>query len=181
MTSATRDFDWDAARRRLQQPRTAPASDDAQTRKILDERARRLAAPIVAPTPGDALEVLTFVLSSGRYAIEHACIHEVVRLHSMTPVPGAPPCVAGVTNYHGNVLLLIDLRDVLGKRSTPLNDLSRIIVLGERTPEFGLLAERTDETRTIPQAALQPMPICSTGRLPRRWSNRRRPCRAATG
>jgi purine-binding chemotaxis protein CheW len=159
MTSATRDFDWDAARRRLQQPRTAPASDDAQTRKILDERARRLAAPIVAPTPGDALEVLTFVLSSGRYAIEHACIHEVVRLHSMTPVPGAPPCVAGVTNYHGNVLLLIDLRDVLGKRSTPLNDLSRIIVLGERTPEFGLLAERTDETRTIPQAALQPMPI----------------------
>lgn len=159
--SARRDFDWNSARRRLQQ-QLAPAPDDEQARRILDERARRLATPLPAPGPGGALEVLTFVLSSGRYAIEHAFVLEAVRLQSMTLVPGAPPCIAGVTNYHGNVLLLVDLRGVLGRPSTPLNELSRIIVVGRRTAEFGLLAESTDDTRTIPQAALQPLPTGSS-------------------
>lgn len=160
--SSSREFDWDAARRRLQQQLATPVRDDADARRILDERARRLAIPVPSPSHGDSLDVLTFALSSGQYAIEHAFILEVVRLHSMTPVPGAPPCVAGVTNYHGNVLLLIDPRDALGMPSTALNELSRIIVVGERSAEFGLLAERTDDTRAIPQAALKPLPLGSS-------------------
>ena len=159
--SSDREFDWDAARRRLQQQIAAPTVED--TRRILDERARRLATPVPAGDRGDSLDVLTFSLSSGRYAIAHTFVLEVLRLQSMTAVPGAPPCVAGVTNRHGNVLLLIDLRQVLGTPSATLNELSRIIVIGERSAEFGLLAERTDDTRAILRTALRPLPIGSSG------------------
>jgi purine-binding chemotaxis protein CheW len=156
--SSSRDFDWEAARRRLQQRLPAEELDDTRVRRVLDERARRLATPPADAAPVDSLEVLTFTLSSSRYAIAHAFIHEVVRLQSMTPVPDAPTCVAGVTNHHGNVLPLIDLRSTLGLPSTRLNDLSRIIVLGERSVEFGLLAERTEDTRAIAHTALQRLP-----------------------
>jgi purine-binding chemotaxis protein CheW len=158
-----RTFDWDAARRRLQQGPGASEPDDGQVRQILEERARLLATAPPAARPGDVLDVLIFSLASSQYAIEHAFILEVVRLQSMTPVPGAPPCVAGITNHHGHVLLLVDVRGILGVPSTPLNDLSRIIVLGEKSPEFGLLAERTSDTRGITQAALQPLPAGSIG------------------
>ena len=89
-------------------------------RAILDERARRLAAPISDATIAtEVLEVATFTLSGERYAIETRYVREIVALADFTPVPGGPSVLFGVVNLRGDVLAVFDLRSLLGLARGP--------------------------------------------------------------
>ena len=135
-------------RRRIEaSPIGAGAPEGRQA--VLDERARRLALPVAAADAREFIEVLTFTVGQTRYAIEYGWVQEVVRFASVTPVPGTPAFVVGVTNYRGHILCLFDLRGLLRLPTAPLNDLARIIVMGSGAPEFGLLADRTEDTRRL--------------------------------
>jgi purine-binding chemotaxis protein CheW len=159
-----RQFDWAGARRRLEASAEVDIhADISRAREILDERARRLS---VAPSPvvtGDWLALLTFELASTHFAIEQRFVHEVVRLNDLTPVPGTPASVAGVTNHRGRILCLFDLRNILGLPTGPTDDLARIVVLGEQTVEYGVLVERTNDTASISVAALHTLPDAMVG------------------
>jgi purine-binding chemotaxis protein CheW len=111
----------------------------------MDERARMLARKPAVEPAGDLLEVLTFRLGRESYGIETKYTREVVRLADLTPIPGAPAFVAGLTNYRGQVLCVVDLRILLAARVGSLSDLSRLIVLGIDTIEFGVLADQVDD------------------------------------
>ena len=86
----------------------------AAAQAILDERARRLAQRTPPQADAPAIDLLTFTLGPIRYGIEHRFVREVARLISVTPVPGAPDFLLGVTNYRGQVLGLFDLRGLFG-------------------------------------------------------------------
>lgn len=153
-------IDWAAARRkleRLQRNARSTGLSPERVRAILDERARTLSQrPAREPSPEDSsLEVVTFALASERYAIETRYVREVVRLVDFTPVPGAPEFVVGVTNHRGQILCIVDLRSFLGVPSIGLTDLSRVIVVGGDTAEFGVLADRTDAIDSLLRSDLQ--------------------------
>ncbi|OGH56655.1 MAG: hypothetical protein A3G34_05050 [Candidatus Lindowbacteria bacterium RIFCSPLOWO2_12_FULL_62_27] len=78
-------------------------------------RARRLAArrPVGAGDAGSSL-VLVFDLAGERHGVNLADLTEVALLADVTPVPLAPPEVAGVGNWHGELRLIVNLRSVLG-------------------------------------------------------------------
>jgi purine-binding chemotaxis protein CheW len=146
---AARAIDWTQVRDRLARARTAaePAvRTPARTQAILAERARLLARrPSDTRMPDGTIDALTFALGPARYAIDTRDVREVTRLLDVTPVPGTPDFVAGVTSHRGQMLCLIELRSLLRSPVTPLADLSRMIVLGESAPEFAVLAEHADE------------------------------------
>jgi purine-binding chemotaxis protein CheW len=48
------------------------------------------------------------------YAIELVRVREVVPAPALTPLPGAPPALAGVFNLRGDVVPLFDLATLLG-------------------------------------------------------------------
>jgi purine-binding chemotaxis protein CheW len=48
--------------------------------------------------------VLIFVLGAGRYAVELRWVREIFTLGQLTPVPGAPPLVAGVVSFRGTIV-----------------------------------------------------------------------------
>ena len=61
--------------------------------------------------------VIVFALGRARYAVELRWVREVFTVGHVTPVPHAPVAVAGVVNFRGAVMPLIDLDALLGRRS----------------------------------------------------------------
>jgi purine-binding chemotaxis protein CheW len=133
-----------------------PPEDRA--RRILEERARALARPESPPAWGASIKVITFALGRERYALEMRFVHSVARLQSLSPIPGAIPPIFGVTSWRGELLTIMDLRQLLGLPAGGLSDQSRVLVLGEGRAAFGVLADAVHEFLTLPLPAVRPPP-----------------------
>mgnify|MGYP001552927914 CR=1 FL=1 len=51
--------------------------------------------------------VVVFTWAGRRRAIELRWVREIITLGPIAAAPGAPPCIAGATNYHGSVLPIL--------------------------------------------------------------------------
>jgi purine-binding chemotaxis protein CheW len=151
--------DWPSVRDALQRLHDADvaALSAEQTRAILEERARILSRPHTDSPVCDSLDVLTFAAGVERYAIATKYVREVMKLVHLTPVPGAPDFVVGVTNYRGQILSVLTPAIILGTRRSAITDLGRLIVLGDETPVFGVLADRTDAIASLHASEILPL------------------------
>ena len=59
--------------------------------------------------------VIVFALGQARYAVELRWVREVFTLGPVTPVARAPEAVAGVVNYRGAIMPILDLAVLLGQ------------------------------------------------------------------
>ena len=122
---------------------------------ILAERARLLARPLVPPRAAEAvIEVIGFRLAGEHYALDADVVREVLPFTDFTPVPGVPAHVIGVTNLRGEILVVFDLRILFGLPGRGLTDRTRLIVCGAAAPEFGIVADATQEVSALPLSSL---------------------------
>jgi len=94
--------------------------------------------------------LLVFQLAAHRFALDTQKVVEVLPRVQVRPLPQAPTGVAGVFNYHGAPVPLIDLAALaLGQSSRPRMS-TRIILVnyedGADAHLLGLLAEKTTDT-----------------------------------
>lgn len=136
----------------------SPPTDEESAHRILEERARALARSETPPAWGATIEVVTFALDRERYALEMRYLQAVARLQALSPIPGAAEPIFGVSSWRGELLTIMDLRQLLGVPGAGLNDMSRVLVLGEGRAAFGLLADAVDELRTLPLSAIRHPP-----------------------
>jgi purine-binding chemotaxis protein CheW len=143
---------------------TQPSEPDPEaTRAVLEARAAQLAArPDPGPT-GPCLECLEFQLSGERYALELSYISQTLPLGEFTPLFCTPPFVLGITNLRGRILSIVDLRRFFELPEVGLSDLNRVLVVGDGTVEFGLLADAITGVISLPAAELKPPPAALTG------------------
>ena len=80
-------------------------------------------------------------LGGARYAVGMSTVAEVGRLPRLTRVPGTPVWLAGVANWRGRILAVLDVRPLLDAAITPTGSLGRLVVLTENTVTVGLLTE----------------------------------------
>jgi purine-binding chemotaxis protein CheW len=123
-------------------------------RAILEERAAALARPITPPSR-DTVELLTFRLAQEVYGVESRHVGEVFALTQIARVPGAQPPMYGLTAWRGEILSVFDIRPVLGVATNALNDLGRVIVLGEGGAAFGVLVDGVREVMTVPVSEIR--------------------------
>lgn len=151
---------WADLERRLAASRESLAprweDDPARARRILEERARTLAQPPSPPAWGNSIEALTFALGNETYALEARYLQAIFRLRQLSPIPGGTPPIFGVTAWRGDLLTILDLRQVLGVSARGLNDLSHVLVLGEAQGVFGVLADSVAELVTLPVSTIRP-------------------------
>jgi len=146
-------FDWSLARSRVQTLSDSLEHGAAVSAKasqvILEERARRYAvAPERSLLASEQIELLTFRLADEHYAIESRFVREVLRSPELTPLPGAPPFVSGVTNLRGEILAVIDLGQPLGCPSIPATP-AWVIVLGLKSVEMGIVSDAVVEVTAV--------------------------------
>ncbi|MEH6413495.1 chemotaxis protein CheW [Pseudomonas sp. CGJS7] len=108
----------------------------------------------------DAVLFLVFHLDRDRYAIEAARVISVLPLVETKAIPRAPEAVAGLFDYRGELLPLIDLcRIALGRAARPV--LSTRIIVAEyrdsagRPRKLGLIGEQVLQTVRLAEADFQ--------------------------
>jgi purine-binding chemotaxis protein CheW len=91
-------------------------NENQDVERILRERARDLAhGQIAVEDATQRNEALVVRVGQARYAVPLVGLAGVVSLDAVTPLPGAPPFVAGLAHLHGQVLTIVDLGVVLGE------------------------------------------------------------------
>lgn len=95
-------------------------------------------------------------LGGCRYAVPMPAVAEVGRPPALTRVPGLPPWVAGVANWRGRVLAVLDIRPLLAADPAPLDRRSRLVVLTRDGVTVGLLTEGVEGTTDLDPERLEP-------------------------
>ena len=88
-------------------------------------------------------ELVLVRLGGCRYGLPMGSVAEVGRPPGLTRVPGLPAWVAGVANWRGRVLAVLDLRSLLGGAggADGLGRRARLVVLSHGGVRVGLLVE----------------------------------------
>ncbi len=131
---------------------------------ILANRGRR--APRVAPcadTPGGRWSVMAYqvlpeqpvqcvIFAAGgcRHALPIDAVREILVPGPLTPAPGAPPGVLGLTQVRGHALPVVDLAARLGFGATALTPDRRLVVVSAGNETAALLVDSVDEVAIIP-------------------------------
>lgn len=154
----------------MNDPRVAgPARERApreEHRALLRQRAAALARVPRDEQPRDTFPAIVFSLGGEQWAVAAASVLQVFVLRELTPLPGASAPLFGVTQWRGDVLVLLDLREELGIRAPGLTDLGRVIVVEGRDHPFGIIADATSDMIEIDTAGIRPV-SGSTRRLVR--------------
>lgn len=108
--------------------------------------------------------MLTVLCSLGkdRYTVDAAEVLAIVPMVPLRAIPHAPPCVAGMFDYRGTVVPVIDLCQLTQQRPCQARLSSRILLLhyggsGGSKHILGALAEGVSEIRSESQAGIAPV------------------------
>lgn len=88
-------------------------------------------------------------IAAGRYAFAASAVGEVAGMLPMTRMPDTPTWVAGVANWRGRVLPVLDLRPLLGIEVTALGSSARVIVLVRGPLRAGVLTDAVTEVSDL--------------------------------
>lgn len=134
----------------MSQPRLVAGASGAPDSSAVDD----VAGETATATADDAIVVW---LGSGRFAVDLASVAEVGRVPAVTRVPGLPAWLAGVANWRGRILPVLDLRSLLGAEPADLDNRARLLVLAEDPVAVGLLVEAVEGTTDLPDVAAFPV------------------------
>ncbi len=115
---------------------------DRETKAILERRARLIALPDDSDEKITYPEILRFSLGYVEYAVEMQYVREVILTGEITPVPGIPSFITGISVVRGRIISLVDLRKFFGIPEMGLTDFNRVIILSDSRMTFGLLVDR---------------------------------------
>src|SRR5215831_18307020 len=98
---------------------------------------------LVQTPPNKSLRVCLVTLGRKTFAIDLRQVIEVFETESVTPVPGMPASLVGVTNLRGTIIPLADVRAALGVSVSVLPKYA--VVVRHGTQQVGILVEDVPE------------------------------------
>jgi purine-binding chemotaxis protein CheW len=104
----------------------------------------------------DPFEVVVVRLGGSRYALPMGAVAEVGRPPGLTRVPGVPAWLAGVANWRGRVLAVLDLRPLLAAPAAAFDRRARLVVLHRSGVAVGVLTEGVEGTHWLEPEQLEP-------------------------
>jgi purine-binding chemotaxis protein CheW len=116
-----------------------------------------------APPAPPSTDAIVVRFGAGRFAVDIASVAEVGRVPAVTRVPGVPAWVAGVANWRGRILPVLDLRSLLGADPRELDDDGRLTVLTDNSVAVGLLVDSVEGTTSLTDVAAFPAASAPAG------------------
>mgnify|MGYP006271685889 CR=1 FL=1 len=101
---------------------------------------------------------VTFRLAEEIYGINVMQVQEVLRVTEVAPVPGAPGTVLGILNLRGNVVTVVDARELFGLARSENTDQSRIMIVEINKVIVGMLVDSVAEVVNIQNSDIDAPP-----------------------
>ncbi|HMM77681.1 MAG TPA: chemotaxis protein CheW [Gammaproteobacteria bacterium] len=101
---------------------------------------------------------VTFRLAEEIYGINVMQVQEVLRMTEIAPVPGAPSSVLGIINLRGNVVTVVDTRELFGLMREELTDQTRIMIVECNKIIVGLLVDSVAEVVNLQNTDIDSAP-----------------------
>jgi purine-binding chemotaxis protein CheW len=114
-----------------------------------------LSLPLRKRLGTDTPRFVVFAVREMLFAVPIGRVLETDRMTPVTPLPGAAPGVKGLTNLRGEVVPVIDLREVLGWAPHENPSTRRMLVIqdGNRQPLTALLVDQVKGLAAFPATA----------------------------
>jgi len=90
--------------------------------------------------------LLSFKIGHDDYVIDTTDVVEIIPLVSLKEIPGCDTAVAGLLNYHGASVPVIDLNTLCGQNSQVKTLTTRIILVRYEGKVLGLITSSVSET-----------------------------------
>jgi purine-binding chemotaxis protein CheW len=94
--------------------------------------------------------VVIFRLAEEYYALDIQTVQEIVRMQTITAIPGSDYWVEGITNLRGRVVPVVDLRRRCNVEAREHTAETRIVVVSSATGMVGLIVDAVSEVLRIP-------------------------------
>ena len=119
--------------------------------------ATRADSTIEAPGQASAEEhVVIFRLADEYYALDIQTVQEIVRMQTITSIPGSDFWVEGITNLRGRVVPVVDLRKRCSVDAGEYTAETRIVVVSSAGGMVGLIVDAVSEVMRIPGEQVEP-------------------------
>jgi purine-binding chemotaxis protein CheW len=115
----------------------------------------------------EGVSTLIFSVAGQRFGLPVEHVVQIVEMVAITPLPKAPDIVAGVINFHGRVIPVVDVRKRLNLPSQPYTLRTPIVIsrIGEHVT--GLVVDGVSGVVEVPPMQIEePMQIFSPETLP---------------
>jgi purine-binding chemotaxis protein CheW len=109
-------------------------------------------------TSNETHEYATFYLGDMLLGIDILRMREINRQLEVTSVPHAPDYVSGVVNLRGDVVTILDLRQILGLEPREITPQSRNIIVNTSSEQIGLLVDRIADVISAQSDEIDPPP-----------------------
>jgi chemotaxis-related protein WspB len=104
--------------------------------------------------------MVRFQVGDQQYAMASHHIQEILPGIDLYPIDSPRPDLAGLLNYHGSMIPVLDLNQLMKGRSSHRHFGTRIVLLNQtpNQPQMAFLAERIIDTLTLDQRNLVDVP-----------------------
>jgi len=99
------------------------------------------------------LQIVNFTMGDVNYGVPVEQVREVRDVQTVTPVPGAPRYIEGVTNLRGQIITVMNLRKRLNIESNDKGE--KIIVVDMGKAAVGVVVDSVTEVSTLPDENIE--------------------------
>lgn len=103
-------------------------------------------------------DYVTFVIANQLFGISVVQVRDVLSTHRITPIPLAPPEIAGSLNLRGRIVTVIDVRRRLGLKSHGANEGAMSIVVEHDQDLYSLVVDSVGEVLALGTGELEGNP-----------------------
>jgi purine-binding chemotaxis protein CheW len=100
------------------------------------------------------MQIVNFTVDNVNYGVPVEQVREVRDMQAVTPVPGAPAYVEGVTNLRGQIITVVDLRKRLGLPEKEGSG-EKIMIIDLEKSAVGVVVDAVTEVSTIRDADVE--------------------------
>lgn len=108
-------------------------------------------------------QMVVFGIGKEEFGVDIMQIQEIVRMQEITQIPDMSNCIKGVINLRGRVIPLMDLRERFGFDEKPVDDMTRILVVGIDEDTFGIIVDNVSEVLRLDDEHQENIPQVFSG------------------